>query len=162
MVNSQIRVAVDESLACLQVIGRANFSCCSLVRKFSLATLDTDISRFCINLAECATLDSTFLGVLALLAIRGKERSISVEIVAANDNAKDQLFRMGLKRFFSFSAKADENIKWVDLGSLVERLHAPSMPMKSVILEAHEALAGINSRNAAEFEQVIEMLKNEG
>jgi anti-anti-sigma regulatory factor len=161
MADNQILVAVDEKRAYLRAIGRATFACCPALRKFALKILDTDIPRIGIDLADCRMMDSTFLGVLAMIAIRGKEKSVAVEIVATNEKADEQLARLGLKQLFTYSTADKVNPRWIDLDRISGETGVNKTPMKRTILEAHETLASVDSKNVAEFKDVIELLKKD-
>ena len=51
--------------------------------------------------------------------------------------------------------------QWVDLDGMVGETGADKTPMKRTILEAHETLAGVDSKNVAESKDVIELLKKD-
>lgn len=152
MRDIDLRIASCHDVYLVKARGRANFEYAVPLRE--LARSLTVFERFCIDLAECTAMDSTFMGVLTMLALKGAKSGKKVEILGANDTLKKLLNDLGVGRLFAF-AGADAAPPEL-LGSL-EAAAPDATPLKGAetVKEAHESLVSADSDNAARFESVI-------
>ena len=71
------------------------------VKEFSRENEELCGYRFVIDLAECDAVDSTFLGTLAGMALRSRERGVgSVTVIHANATTNGLIRDLGLDRLF--------------------------------------------------------------
>ena len=152
MRDIDLKIASRNESYLVKARGRANFEYAVPLRELarSLAAFE----RFCIDLAECTAMDSTFMGVLTMLALKGAKAGKKVEILGANDTLKKLLNDLGVGRLFAFAGieAAPPEL----LGSL-EAAAPDATPLKGAetVKEAHESLVTADSDNAARFESVI-------
>ena len=160
MTGTRIQVATDRKIAQLRVAGKATFNSAQSVREFALKMLDAGVKRVLVDLSECVTMDSTFMGVLALTVVRGRERQVTVEIVNANDNVKKLLASLGLKRLFVFSQTRSPEVDWTALCQ-AKADNAEALGQQRTILEAHETLMQVDPENVPKFKDVVEFLRSD-
>ena len=163
MNNDCILVATNEEYAQVRVIGRGSFSCSQNLRDFYIKIIEYKITKILIDLSECVFMDSTFMGVLAMIGLRGRSKNISVEIVNIDDAKKKLLKGLGLEKLFLFShTNTDEEVDWESLCNAKSDLQKTNQfEQAKVMLEAHEALIKIDRKNKPKFQNVIEYLKED-
>src|SRR5687767_8124735 len=70
LTNGRVEVGVDGTRIVMRIVGFANHRLCQPVQEFALAMVSVGYRRFEIDLGVCTQIDSTFIGVLAGLAIK--------------------------------------------------------------------------------------------
>lgn len=152
MRDIDLRIANRDETYLVKARGRANFEYAVPLRELvkSLASF----GRFCIDLSECTAMDSTFMGVLTMLALKGAKSKVKVEILGAGDNLKKLLNDLGVGRLFTFEgaeAAPPELLRSLEAAAPSTELLAGAETVK----EAHETLVDADSDNAPRFENVI-------
>ena len=162
MSGDNILVATDKKYAQVRVIGRGSFSCSQSLRDFCTRVIDTSIKKLIIDLSECVSMDSTFMGVLAMVGRRCREKPCPVEIVNV-DKAKRKLLKgLGLEKLFIFSYTNTHQVNWETLCNTTDDSQNGSRLEKAkTMLEAHEALIKVDKNNKPKFKNVIEFLKED-
>ena len=153
MRDIDLRIANRQELYLVKARGRANFEYAVPVRELVRSLVSFE--RFCIDLSECSAMDSTFMGVLTMLALKGAKLNRKVEILGADDNLKKLLNGLGVGRLFDFGPV--ENAPQELLGSLESAApgDAAALTGAETVKEAHESLVSADAENAARFENVI-------
>lgn len=157
---ARLSVFVGERFACIKISGRATFTS-SIDFKTVLGELVQRNYRYLIlDLAECALMDSTFLGVLAGfgLKMRGKDFSgLPIELLNPNERIIELLENLGVLDLFkvaSGDAQPSENCEALP--------HSPGehSPLETTLacVEAHETLMALSPENAAKFKDVAQFL----
>lgn len=158
-------VAVVEKTAFVKVPGRANFSSSVEFKTLVSELRGNGINRFVLDLGECVTMDSTFLGVLAGLALRnsdGKElgpegQKLHLDLLNPNQRISDLLDNLGVVHLFNVLHQTNP------CTALFEPVdHNQSLPTREELsrncLEAHEVLMRINPDNIPKFKEVTQFL----
>ena len=71
--ESSIQVGVNGPAVWVKVEGKGNFLNSGNLKEFARAMLDRGYREFVIDLADCAMMDSTFMGTMASVALRLRE-----------------------------------------------------------------------------------------
>jgi anti-anti-sigma factor len=148
----------------IRVSGRGSFANSVELKRISDHFFDKQGSqacRFIIDLDDCQTMDSTFMGVLASIGLRQKRDSGELmAIVNVNAQNVRLLQTLGLAHFMhvrpkgaaapdtsgaSFQTAQKEDVSKVD-----RIVH---------MIEAHETLCDADSGNAVEFDKVLRFLR---
>ena len=162
MNSDRILVATDEKYAQIRVIGKGAFACSQNLRDFCLRIIEAKKEKIVIDLSDCISIDSTFMGVLAMIGLRGRSKSISVEIVNVDEKKKKLLKGLGLEKLFSFSHTKTDQINWESLCNTTDdSLKKNQLDQAKTMLEAHETLIEIDKNNLPKFKNVIEYLKED-
>ena len=156
-----IQVARQGRVAQLRVIGRGTFTCAQVTREFAERALAQGVRRVIAELSDCETMDSTFMGTLAMMAIHGRERNAVVEIANANKKIKSVMSALGLDRVFVFSHTAPGDITWQSLCRTEGDTEDDRRTLQKTMLEAHETLADVDPNNVPKFRDVIDFLRTE-
>lgn len=159
-------VAVVEQMAFVKLPGRANFATSVDFKTLINELRGQGVSHFVLDLGECVTMDSTFLGVLAGLALRnsdGRETSangekLKLDLLNPNPRVADLLDNLGVVHLFNV---VHEPVN--PCTAIFEPVSADHpAPSKEEIsrncLEAHELLMRINPDNIPKFKEVTQFL----
>lgn len=134
----------------VKVSGRANFDYAVPLRELSGKL--TDKCWLQIDLEDCEAMDSTFMGVLTMLALKLRKSGTQVMLLGAGENLLKLLRDLGVAKLFKFVA-----VKGPAEGVAVA---APGggglLAAAETVAEAHRALAEADESNAEKFKQVIE------
>jgi anti-anti-sigma regulatory factor len=147
-------VAANSGVALVRIIGRGTFMCSQSLRDFGSQSISSGIKKLIIDLSECDGMDSTFMGVLAMLA--QQDRSVGVEICNADDYKKKLLAGLGIKRLFCFAHTDTDDITWQ---TLLEAKADDPLARGRVMLEAHETLIDADPENVPKFKDVVDFLR---
>jgi len=152
MRDIDLKIANRGEVFLVKARGRANFEYAVPLRELakSLAAFE----RFCIDLSECAAMDSTFMGVLTMLALKGTKLGRRVEILGASEQLRKLLHDLGVERLFDFKGV---DAAPADVLASLEAADAAATPLQGAetVKEAHESLVSADSGNAERFESVI-------
>jgi anti-sigma B factor antagonist len=160
--TSQCRVwvGVEGPEALVRVAGRANFAFGQDLRQFVVRMRDSGVRRFRFDVHECASMDSTFIGILAMAATEGGRDSVTVEIVNANAKVHDQIAGLGIAGLFAFSESAADAAHGQPLNVAVGSA-AVSDAVRQTIVRAHETLGRANPENVDRFKDLLGLLRTE-
>ena len=155
-------VMVGEQLACIRIIGRANFTSSVDFKALVDELRQKGCNCFVLDLSECVLMDSTFLGVLAGLGLKltsgnGGPVRHGVELFNPSPRIIDLLDTLGVLHLFKITQ-----------GTITPAVptqtleHTPANPSKAEVtrtcLEAHETLIALSPANAARFKDVAQFL----
>jgi anti-anti-sigma factor len=155
-------VMVGEQLACIRIIGRANFTSSVDFKTLVDELRQKGCNCFVLDLSECVLMDSTFLGVLAGLGLKltsgnGDPVRHGVELLNPSPRITELLDTLGVLHLFKI---AQGNFTPAAPTQTLE--HAPANPSKAEVtrtcLEAHETLIALSPANAARFKDVTQFL----
>lgn len=149
-------------VAVLRVVGRGTFQNSVALGQFAEAVQNHNAScRFIADLVECSTMDSTFMGTLARIAIRQAEAGGGKLVICnCNENNRRLLKTLGLHHLVDLRQKAPEEAGKAThllqpaatggVGRLDHILH---------MIEAHEQLVDLDTQNEVRFSNVLKYLR---
>lgn len=145
----------------VRIDGRASFQNSAGLRDFFAEMLRRGKTRFIVDFQNCASMDSTFLGVLAGAAIELRKRAPTGSFVLARVGQRNlELIRnLGLHRLLTVDAGTFP----MDFGKCDTALDQKTRPEGEnarLILEAHENLVQADESNRVKFQDVLTFLKN--
>ncbi|MDP6631080.1 MAG: STAS domain-containing protein [Kiritimatiellia bacterium] len=154
MAESSVQVCVGDQEAVIKACGRMTFVEAHPLRKFCVRMMKQGVKRYIINAQKCRSMDSTFIGVLAMVSLKGKG-GVRVEICAADDQVKGQIMGLGLKRIFLFHDRCEgADDPGEELDERAERAE-----VRTTMLEAHETLSEADAENKTRFKDVLAYLR---
>lgn len=162
MDSSQILVFSEADKAVVKILGKGSFQNAHLLKSFYTEVIPKGALYFYINLQECSYLDSTFLGTLALLGSTLRKKQGKLFVVNASPRNLELMQNLGLDRIFTITS-APLTALSVDDADL-QKASAPSLDKTASgqqMLEAHEMLIEIDSRNLAKFKDVVAYLRED-
>lgn len=152
--STKYLVHTQDKEAQLVIKGRASYLNCMGVSEFFDTIIRAKYKNVIIDLKECTGLDSTFLGIIAKLAIKLKAINGSFDCVSLT-NLKERnlevVQNLGIDKITKIETKPQEKAQ---PSNFLDSL--PSS--KPAMLEAHKSLVEADSNNAKKFEDVISFL----
>jgi anti-sigma B factor antagonist len=159
--NSVYLVDAYSDPVVVRICGRASFQNSACLRDFFAEMRRQGKTRFVLDFQQCASMDSTFLGVLAGAALELRKETPTGSLVLARVGARNlELIRnLGLHRLLTVDVgesarafdKCDTALKCPDRSELESA---------RLVLEAHENLVSVDEGNRAKFQDVLAFLKN--
>ena len=156
-----LQVALVDHAAIVKVDGRANFNTSVTFKRLVTELKNRGFDQFLVDLSDCVTMDSTFLGVLAGFGLKGsvakpEPGNIAIELLNPNERIMELLESLGVLHLFKV-AQGPAQSETVDSSAMT-----PACPTKEEVtracLEAHQTLMGLNPQNAAKFKDVAAFL----
>ena len=159
MANGEVFVSGKEECFAVKVSGRATFECVAPLRDLAGKLDNISFSKVDIDLGGCLGMDSTFMGVLAMMALRAKKAKAVITVWNADEMNKGLLAGLGLKKLFQYQ----EGV--VEMGQFQTGSNTGT-PLNKVenattVLEAHKTLMDVDSDNVAKFEKVVEFVQKD-
>ncbi|MDP2138359.1 MAG: STAS domain-containing protein [Candidatus Didemnitutus sp.] len=147
----------------VRIEGRASFACSGNLKDFFGEMVKEGKTRFVLDFHGCASMDSTFLGVLAGSALLlGKLTPPgSMTLVRVGERNLELLRNLGLHRLATVESG---EFKMNFDGSGAQALSAEKrteIEQAKLVLEAHENLVAADADNAAKFQDVLAFLRNQ-
>ena len=162
--DSSIQVGVRGPTVWVKVEGKGSFLNCGSLKEFAREMLDRGYREFVVDLADCAMMDSTFMGTMASVALRLKELGHGhLHIVHCGNRSQELLSGLGLDHIFDIhgnGARAPECESLERSG----KLQSPEVKKKEqaeTMLEAHEALCEAAPENLFRFKDVLDFLRQD-
>src|SRR6201988_2944835 len=104
-VDSSIQVGVRGPTVWVKVEGRGSFLNSGNLKEFAREMLDRGYREFVVDLADCAMMDSTFMGTMASVALRLRELGHGhLHIVHCGNRSQELLSGLGLDQIFDIRA----------------------------------------------------------
>jgi anti-sigma B factor antagonist len=139
----------------IRVEGKGTFTNSPCLKEFALKMLEEGRRGFVVDLKNCTSMDSTFMGTLAGISMRLEDSGGgNLWVVNINERNAELLDGLGISALFSDSPPP------VTIGSAVALAGTPAdkATTREVMLEAHEACIKANPENAEKFRDVLEHL----
>ena len=161
--DSSIQVGVRGPTVWVKVEGKGSFLNSGNLKEFAREMLDRGYREFVVDLADCAMMDSTFMGTMASVALRLKELGQGhLHIVHCRNRSQELLSGLGLDQIFDIHANGARAPECEALEQTPEsRLEAEKKEQAETMLEAHEALCEAAPENLFRFKDVLDFLKQD-
>ena len=161
--QSSIQVGVNGPSVWVRVAGKGSFLNSGNLKEFASEMIQRGYREFIIDLNECATMDSTFMGTMAGVALRLKELGHGhLRVVHCPARSHELLSGLGLDQIFAIQsngsqAPACQLLKPSESASPAEQ----KSEQKKEMLDAHEALCQADPENFLRFKDVLDYLKQD-
>lgn len=162
---AQLSVFVSGHLACIKIAGRANFTASIDFKQLVNELQQKGFTCYVLDLSECMLMDSTFLGVLAGLALKMREpkcgkngHDSQIGLLNANGRNLESLENLGVLPMFKILNGTDRLP-----AELTAQNHTPgATPTREEVtrncLEAHRTLMEVCPTNIPKFKEVAQFL----
>ena len=159
---ANLQVSVGDKLVCIRISGRASFQSSVDFRTLVTALWQQGHTRFVLELTECQLMDSTFLGVLAGLALRLSENHKKptkpvLEMYKPNERVLELLDNLGISHFFTRIECPPALGGGFNVTTPAET-PASKEELSQTCLEAHQTLMAVNPDNIPKFKEVTQFL----
>jgi len=164
MQNGELFISSRDGVYRIRVIGRATFECAPALRNMA-GTLEQETFRQVrIDLSGCTWMDSTFMGILAMIGLRAKKISAEAFIVNADAQNENLLCGLGLRKVFQFTAEKTEPDAPAPAEapkSGASSAQDSALDSAKTVLAAHETLMDVDEENVRKFRNVVSMVRQE-
>jgi anti-sigma B factor antagonist len=146
----------------VRIDGRASFQNSSCLRDFVGEMLRRGKTRFVLDLQHCASMDSTFLGVLAGAALELKKtapKDGSLVVARAGQRNLELMRNLGLHRLLTLDA-GDVPLSFDQCNTALQADKCSEIENARMVLEAHENLVNADEANRTKFQDVLAFLRN--
>jgi anti-anti-sigma factor len=145
----------------VRIEGRACFQNSPCLRDFFTELLRQGKTRFVLDFQHCASMDSTFLGVLAGVALELKRKTPPGSLVLARVGARNlELIRnLGLHRLLTVDTGASA-VNSDHCRDALQCQNRTELESARLVLEAHENLVTADEANRSKFQDVLAFLRN--
>lgn len=145
----------------VRVEGRASFQNSGCLRDFISAMLGQGKRRFILDFKGCASMDSTFLGVLAGAALEMRKATPGGSLIVARPGPRNlELMRnLGLHRLLTIDA-GETAVAFPNCDTALICQRQSEVESARLVLEAHENLVAADEANRSKFQDVLAFLRN--
>jgi anti-sigma B factor antagonist len=164
-------VALVDHVAIVKVNGRANFTTSIGFKRLVSELRQRGCDDFVLDLSECITMDSTFLGVLAGTALSlskragppstGAHRDLPapshLRLLNPNQRVLDLLDNLGVSDLF-WTVRSEIQPGDAQYQSAPDDINPTREELSKTCLEAHQLLMDLNPRNIPKFKEVAQFL----
>ena len=138
--------------ALFEVTGRANFETAMPLRDYVEKLSGREVIWF--SMAECTALDSTFMGVMAMLALKAKRQKCDIHLAGADSKICQLLAGIGILKLFEKHDTVPEDLTGGTAAALPDAGRDMAARAQTV-LDAHKTLVEADEKNAEVFRDVI-------
>ena len=162
--ESSIQVGVNGPTVWVKVEGKGSFLNSGNLKEFAREMLDRGYREFVIDLADCAMMDSTFMGTMASVALRLKELGRGhLHVVHCRNRSRELLSGLGLDQIFDIHTNGSTapECDTLERGAGDQSRENKKQEQAQTMLEAHEALCEAAPENLFRFKDVLDYLKQD-
>lgn len=159
MSKAEIFISKENKAYKVKVVGRATFAIGPTLRNLAQRIeSDAENKNVSIDLKKCEGMDSTFMGILAMMALKLKENNRNIQIVNADEANRKLLKGLGLDKLFEYIETTDEaKHNWKK-----EKDHDTTLQENAeTVLQAHKSLIETDTGNIEKFQKVVEQVEQE-
>jgi anti-sigma B factor antagonist len=163
-VESSIQVGVIGPTVWVKVEGKGSFLNSCNLKEFAREMLDRGYREFVVDLADCAMMDSTFMGTMASVALRLKELGRGhLHVVHCRNRSRELLSGLGLDQIFDIHSNGSTapECEALEGESGDQPPENKKQEQAQTMLEAHEALCEAAPENLPRFKDVLDYLKQD-
>jgi anti-sigma B factor antagonist len=146
----------------VRIEGRASFLNSGGLKDFFAEMIRQGKRRFVVDFKQCASMDSTFLGVLAGAAIELRRQipAGSLTLARVGERNLELIRNLGLHRLATVDAGSHSQEPTGSVQVLTQQARG-EIENARLVLEAHENLIATDPDNAAKFQDVLSFLRNQ-
>src|SRR5205814_1580468 len=164
IVDSSIQVGVRGPTIWVKVEGRGSVLNSGNMKEFASEMLDRGYREFVVDLADCAMMDSTFMGKMASVALRLKELGRGhLHIVHCGNRSQQLLSGLGLDQIFDIHSDGigAPECEALEQASRSQTLDSQKKEQTETMIKAHEALCDAAPENIFRFKDVLDFLRQD-
>lgn len=158
--SDDLQAAIIGDKILIRVTGRGSFKVSATLKQFIAEVASKQsISVVAMDMTECIGMDSTFMGVLAGLSGRLKQRDQVLELINLSEKNETLLATLGVDQVIAhYSHSHGHELPALGTQSL-STASATKKDLAETALQAHETLVELSEENRPRFKRVIEYLK---
>lgn len=154
-------VATGGNAILVLVRGRATYTTCRAFGEFLEAAPKSGRRTLIIDLRECASLDSTVLGLIAGAAADFRKIGGEIYIQRASGRIRDVIVNLGLPELLTLLPEDETLPVFEALLAAEMQVQGAAPAHNGTILHAHETLMAANPENIARFKDVVAFMRED-
>ena len=158
MQRATLSITGEGGVYAVKASGRATFECAGPLRELAKKLGEEQFTVLDVDLAECQGMDSTFMGILAMLGLRARKIGASMNIVNANELNRSLLYGLGLKKLFNYTQGA---VAASSASAVASSGENSKMESAQTVLDAHKTLMEVDDENKKKFGAVVQMVQQD-
>lgn len=167
--SEHLLVTVRNHIGCIRVLERGTFKISGALKQFGKSCIDQGVEKIVFDMNKCIGMDSTFMGVIAGMAFRLKQKNQGqIVMIGLSTRTRSLLSTLGLDQlvepFMQEMAPSDLTTLFTLDEEALEPIHEPAENRKEtteLMLEAHTTLVEISAENQPKFKDVLAFLKED-
>lgn len=166
-VADKVWVAMHRDTALILVQGRGSFKFSTAIKHFGQAAVDGGCRAIVLDMSQCIGMDSTFMGVLAGLAAKLKQRQGELVLLNLAARTRSLIATLGLDQIVQAYMPDNTPERYREVEGLrnglaeLEAAAANKAVTAETMLEAHENLVQLSPDNAPRFKDVVAFLRED-
>ncbi len=154
----QILVADHEGVYVIKMLGDVRLTLCISFDQFIDSMFSQEhFAEVLFDLSDAQAIDSTTLGLMAKIAILGRERhGITPVVLSTNPDIDTLLKTMGFHEIFQIVRHLETPVEPVEALPAQE---VSEQQVKEKVIEAHRVLMDLNESNRQTFRNLVKMLE---
>lgn len=138
----------------VRIDGRACFQNSAGLKDFFNELIKQGRSRFVLDFQHCASMDSTFLGVLAGAALEVRKAGGKLILARVGQRNLELIRNLGLHRLLTVDA-GDFDMNFDRCNQSIATPDSSELDHARLVLEAHENLVNVDEENRSKFQDVL-------
>lgn len=166
--QDNLKAAFVDRTVVIRIDGRGSFKVSPPLKQFVLRVIESGTANhILIDMSQCCSMDSTFMGVLAGLSYQIKEKAdYSLKLTNLSPKNEKLLTTLGVDRVVSYSTvpTEEEQAQMARISLDAQTVgdgKTDTLEAAKTSLEAHETLVELNPDNLVKFKSVLELLQKD-
>ncbi len=166
--TDKVWVAIHKQIALVRVEGRGSFKSSTALKEFGRSAIGAGCTKAVLDMTSCVGMDSTFMGTLAGLATRLRQRENGgMVLLNLNPRVRGLVATLGLDRLVEAYEPGAAPESLSGLAALSDQLRAiesapdPRDAITRTMIEAHEHLVALTPENIPRFKDVLTYLRED-
>lgn len=143
----------------VRIDGRACFQNSFSLKAFLAAMTQQGKTRFILDFQHCASMDSTFLGVLAGAALDVRKARGKLILARVGQRNLELIRNLGLHRLLMVDA-GNFDMNFAQCTQAIPNPDRGELEHARLVLEAHENLVNADEENRSKFQDVLAFMRN--
>ena len=157
--HHSMMVARSRDAVYMRISGPGNMKICPTLQDFAKRMIVEGYQKFIVDLTDCSTMDSTFMGTLVEIASLAPPMAESLMVINAQEHCEGLLEGLGLDNVLRIK-RGITGLPDVELEPLPEYAATQTERMR-LIRRAHENLVKADRRNEEKFGSFLRQLIKE-
>ncbi len=161
--ENKVDIQENKGVFIVKICGNASLEIASTLRDLATRVDKTEnISKLAFNMKECLWMDSTFMGMLAILAMSALGKGVKPDVYYASEDVVNMLNGLGLGKILNYTSEELqplENDSDMKISSVKEKTSI--FENADNVMTAHKKLMEIDEQNIQRFDSMVKMVEQD-
>lgn len=165
--EDKLLVAIHNDVALVRVDGRGSFKVSTALKDFGNGAIEKGCKLAAVDMSACIGMDSTFMGVLAGLAVQLRDRAGGrLVLLNLSPRTRGLVATLGLDRIVEACESGRTPPEYASLIpaaplTTLDTREETQFSTTETMIEAHENLVKVDEQNAPRFKDVLTFLRED-